>query len=261
MNKLVIMGCGAAPGVPSVAAGWGACNPNNPKNVRRRAGVYLEAAGAKLLIDTSPDIRTQLLDNSIRYIDAVLYTHSHADHLHGIDDLRDLNRLSGKPLNIYANAETAEVIRQRFPYLVVDKNCVHNPMFCPSMIINEITEEQAFFIKDLKIVPIALSGHPVHSTGYVFNDGEIVFIADCRSISEKGLAMIQKRPEILVLPLTTPAGPATHMGLDKLLEYVNIIKPYRTIINHMASECDYDAIDALTPANVVPAYDNMVIEI
>lgn len=255
------MGSGAAPGVPSIAGGWGACNPNNPKNIRRRAGTYLESVGSKVLIDTSPDIRMQLLDNAICRVDGVLYTHGHADHLHGIDDLRDLNRLSGQPLDIYANKETAEAIQERFPYLVVEKNQVNNPMFRPSMIINTIAEGQDFFIKNLKIMPIALNGHPVHSTGYIFNDGEIVYIADCRAISEEGLAMIQKRPKILVLPLTTLTGQGTHMGLDKLLEYVNIIKPHHTIINHMATECDYDAVNALTPPDVTPAYDNMVIDI
>ena len=261
MSKMIIMGSGAAPGVPSVAGGWGACNPDNPKNIRRRAGTYVEAAGVKLLIDTSPDIRTQLLDNDIRYVDGVLYTHGHADHLHGIDDLRDLNRLSGHPLDIYATKETAEIIRLRFPYLVVERNHANNPMFRPSMVVNEVHEEQPFFIKNLKIVPIALNGHPVHSNGYIINDGEIVYIADCKCISEEGLALIKKKPEILVLPLTTLSGQATHMGLDKLLEYVNIIKPHKTIINHMAIECDYETVAGLTPPEVVPAYDNMVVEI
>lgn len=261
MSKIIIMGCGAAPGVPSVAGGWGNCNPDNPQNIRRRAGTYIEANNAKILIDTSPDIRTQLLDNAIRYIDGVLYTHSHADHLHGIDDLRDLNRLSGHPLDIYATADTAAVIRQRFPYLVVEKNHINNPMFRPSMIINEIEDGKSFYIKNLKITPITLTGHPVHSTGYIFNDGEIVYIADCKGISETGLAQIKQRPQLLVLPLTTPEGQTTHMGLDKLLEYVNIIKPYKTIINHMAIECDYDAINALTPFDVMPAYDNMAVDV
>ncbi len=261
MTKMIIMGSGAAPGVPAIAGGWGACNPNNPKNIRRRTGIYIEAAGVRLLIDTSPDIRMQLLDNSIRYVDGVLYTHGHADHLHGIDDLRELNRLSEQSIDVYANQETVNIIRQRFSYLTVEKNHISDPRFWPSLIVNEVKEQEEFFIKNLQIIPIALTGHSVQSTGYIINNGEIVYIGDCQEISEEGLAMIKERPKLLVLPLTTINESGTHMGLDKLLEYVNIIKPRKTIINHMAIECDYTMVDELTPLDVAPAYDNMVVEI
>ena len=99
MYKVTILGSGAAPGVPAIAYGWGNCNPNNPKNVRTRTSVYIEHDQTKILIDTSPDLRMQMLANGIRELDAVLYTHPHADHLHGIDDLREINRLHRCSLN------------------------------------------------------------------------------------------------------------------------------------------------------------------
>ena len=126
MDKLVIMGSGAAPGVPAIANGWGDCNPNNPKNRRSRTGVYLEIRSTKILIDTSPDVRMHLLNNNIRFLDAVLYTHGHADHLHGIDDLRDLNRILLRPLDVYANSQTSDIIKQRFSYLVANKEHMNN---------------------------------------------------------------------------------------------------------------------------------------
>ena len=261
MNKLIILGSGAAPGVPAIANGWGACDPNNPKNIRRRTGTYIEIDGVKLLIDTSPDLRAQLLDNeNIRFLDGVLYTHSHADHLHGIDDLRDLNRLLLKPMEVYANQETANEIKARFPYLVADRNKMNNPIFKPSIILNIIEEGTEFFIKGLSIVPIELKDHPVHSTGYIINNGDIVYIADCKTISAEGLKLIPKNPRFLILPLTTIAPQPSHMGLEQVLKYVDTIKPQTTIINHMAVECDYDNINRLTPENVLPAYDNMVLE-
>lgn len=261
MTKLTILGSGAAPGVPSIAGGWGACNPENPKNRRRRSGAYLEIGEAKILIDTSPDLRCQFLDNQISYLDAVLYTHAHADHLHGIDDLRDLNRLYERPIDVYANQETCTTIKQRFPYLVADKEHPLNPVFMPSLIINMVNSGEPFFIKELKVTPIALAGHTAKSSGYVFNGGEIVYIADCKEIPDESLSFIKKRPELLIMPLTTIVPQPYHMGLDKLLEYVNIIQPRQTIINHMAIECDYDCVNAITPANVCPAYDNMIVEI
>lgn len=260
MNKIIIMGSGAAPGVPSIACGWGDCNPQNPKNVRRRTTVCLEFGNTRILIDTSPDLRWQLLDSGIRHLDGILYTHCHADHLHGIDDLRDLNRLSGKSINVYANSQTSGYIRSRFSYLVGNPDCPNNPIFRPSLLVNELEMEKAFFIQDVKITPISLEGHAVDSTGYIFNDGEVVYISDCKEIPQKGLDLIKKRPQFLIMPLTTILPQTFHMGLDRLLAYVDMIKPHKTIINHMAVECDYDNVNKLTPANVFPAFDNMTIE-
>lgn len=260
MSKLIIMGSGAAPGVPAIANGWGDCNPNNPKNCRSRTGVYLEIRSTKILIDTSPDIRIQLLNNNIRFLDAVLYTHGHADHLHGIDDLRDLNRILLRPLDVYANQQTSDAIYHRFPYLVADKEHMNNPIFFPSLDIHIIEEGKEFYVNDVKIVPISLEGHPVHSTGYIIDDGKLVYIADCKKISESGLKLITKQPEVLVMPLTTIIPQRSHMGLEQMLEYVKIINPRKTIINHMAVECDYDNVNKLTPDNVYPAYDNMTVE-
>ncbi|MBQ8870143.1 MAG: MBL fold metallo-hydrolase [Alphaproteobacteria bacterium] len=261
-NKLIILGSGAAPGVPSLASGWGSCNPKNPKNRRRRTGTYVEIAGVKFLIDTSADIHWQLMDNDIRYVDAVLYTHAHADHLHGIDDLRDLNRISKMPLDLYANIDTIQDIKTRFSYLVCDKEHPNNPLFKPSLILNPVEHGNPFYIKGVKIVPIDLFGHPVHSNGYIFND-ELVYIADCLQIGDESLRLIKTNPKLMVMPLTileTKWEKPYHMGLEKMLEYVNVVKPCKCILNHMATECDYDNVNNLTPENVFPAYDNMVIK-
>lgn len=260
MSKIVILGSGAAPGVPALANGWGNCDPNNPKNIRRRNCSYVEIGGAKLLIDTSPDLHNQLIDNHIRYLDAVLYTHSHADHLHGINDLRDLNRISGKPLDVYANADTKHVIETCFSYLVANKNHPNNPLYKPSLILHEAVQEKPFQIKNVEITPLLLTGHAVASIGYMFNGGDLVYIADCREIAPQSLALIRKRPKILVMPLTTRHQLVYHMGLETLLSYVEQIKPERAIISHMAVECDYAEIDRLTPSYVTPAFDNMTLE-
>ena len=223
MSKIVILGSGAAPGVPSLAVGWGACDPNNPKNRRRRTSTYVEIDGVTFLIDTSPDI-----------------------HWH-----------------IFASPETANDIKSRFPYLVCDKEHPNDPNYQPSLVLNEVEHSKPFYVNGVKIVPIKLEGHPLLSNGYVFNDGELVYIADCNEISQESLRLIEKNPKLMVMPLTVIKSnwiKPYHMGLEKLLEYVNIIRPCKTIINHMASECDYDNVNNLTPENVYPAYDNMVVE-
>jgi len=264
MGKIIFTGTGAAPGVPSLSRGWGNCNPNNEKNRRRRIGTYLEIGNQKFLIDTSPDLRAQLLENDIRYVDGVLYTHAHADHIHGIDDLRELNRIIKRPLNVYGTKHTMEQIRTRFSYLIADPLCTEDRcIYKASLAVSEIGFDESLYLGDVKIDVLELTGHLVPSNGYIFNDGEVVYVADCREISEVGLKKIKQKPKVLVLPLTTPnAGYAkiSHMGLDKVLEYVNVIKPERAILNHMAAECDYDEISRLTPSNVFVAFDNMVVE-
>jgi len=262
MTKVIMMGTGAAPGVPALAKGWGRCDPNNPKNRRRRIGTYIDFGTTKFLIDTSPDLRQQLLDNNIRFVDAVLYTHAHADHLHGIDDLRELNRISGKPIDVYALSETMKEIKERFSYLLKNE-CSDKGAFCASLTPHILDQTQDCYIGDVKIGVLELSGHMVPSNGYVFNDGEIVYIADCKQILKSALKKIKIPPKLLIMPLTVIKSHYDefyHMELDKLLEYVNLIKPKRTLINHMAIECDYEEVNSLTPDDVQPAFDNMVIE-
>ena len=118
-GKVVILGAGAAPGVPSLCMGWGHCNPNNPKNFRLRTSTYVEIDNVRILIDTCPNIREQLIANNIKVLDAVLYTHAHADHVHGIDDMREINRISGTSLNIYGGAKTISYIKHNFSYLII----------------------------------------------------------------------------------------------------------------------------------------------
>jgi len=258
-KKIIILGAGAAPGVPSLSMGWQDCNPDNPKNKRLRTSVYYEIDGSKILLDTSPDLRLQLIENNIRKLDGVLYTHVHADHLHGIDDLREINRISLNSLNIYGTSEVLNVIRQRFSYLIAEpdhpKDCIRQP----SLVANEVNHNEPFFIGKAKITPIKLLGHNAPTTGYVFNDGEIVHIADFRAIDNSGWAQIKRRPKMLVIPLTTPYAQRFHAGLDEVLACIEKINPEQAIINHMASECDYDAVDRQTPDNVTPAYDNMTV--
>lgn len=261
MTRVIILGSGAAPGVPSLCCGWGACNPSNPKNFRSRTAVYIEYPQAKILIDTSPDLRLQLIENEIKHLNGVLYTHAHADHLHGIDELREINRISRDNLDIYASPETLNYIKERFSYLLATPGVVNDCITKASLIPNSVEHNTPFYIKDVKITPIRLLGHNLPTTGYVFNDGEIVHIADFRAIEELGYEQIKRRPKLVIMPLTTPIGQRFHAGLDDVLKYIKRLNPKKAVLNHMASECDYDQINQQTPENIVPAYDNMTIEL
>ncbi len=260
MSKVVILGSGAAPGVPALANGFGDCDSHNPKNVRLRSGTYYEISGVKFLMDTSPDLRMQLLNNNIRCLDAVFYTHVHADHLHGIDDLREINRICAKPIDVFASPFNMGVIHQRFGYLLTDEQQVINPKYIAALSPHVFEYEKPFEFKGLKVTPTLLEGHNVEVSGYIFNDGEVVHIADFHHISDRSLSLIKKRPELLVMPLTTPKGSKFHAGLDDLIYYAKEMKAKRVIITHMAVECDYEKIKNSSPDNMEPAYDGMSLE-
>lgn len=260
MSKVVILGAGAAPGVPSLANGFGACNPKNEKNFRLRSGTYMEIGGVKFLIDTSPDLRLQLLHGGIRALDAVFYTHTHADHLHGIDDLREINRISGKAIDIFASTGNMEVICTRFPYLIAEDGEDIDPVYRAALRPNVFEYNKSFMFKGVEVTPIKLLGHNVECSGYIFNGGEVVHISDFREIPEESLKLIKRPCEVLIMPLTTPQGTRFHAGLETLLEYYEKINPKRMIINHMAVESDYDEVLKACPYGVEPAFDGMEIE-
>lgn len=260
MNRIIILGCGAAMGVPALGNGWGVCNPDNPKNARLRTCTYIEYRGIRLLIDTGPDLRTQLLAHNIRGLDGVLYTHCHADHLNGIDDLREINRISRRSLNFYACKKTYQAIKTRFDYLIASPKHTNNVMQRPSLVPNIIKANHPFYIKGVKITPIKIKNHCIETTGYVFDDGEYVHIPDFKSLAGSAFKSITRQPKIMILPLTTIRGERQHASLDEVMETVLRIKPQHAIINHMTNECDYDYINEITPDFVEAAYDNLIIE-
>lgn len=258
-GKVIILGAGAAPGVPSLCLGWGNCNPENPRNQRTRTSTYVEIGGVRFLIDTCPNIREQLIRHQIRGLDAVLYTHAHADHVHGIDDLREINRISRSNLNIYGGAKTLRYIKHNFSYLISKPDKVKNVVRVPSLVPNQVKGNHSFYVKGVKVTPIKLLQHCPECLGYVFNDGEYVHVADFKRIAESAFKTVIQRPKLVVMPLTTPFGQIQHAGLDEVMGYLGRFNPKQAVVNHMASECDYDEINAATPEFVLPAYDGMVV--
>ena len=264
MSKVIILGSGAAPGVPALANGFGDCDPNNEKNIRLRSGTYMEISGVKFLIDTSPDLRMQLILSKIRDLDAVFYTHTHADHLHGIDDLREINRITGRAIELFASPSNLEVIKTRFPYLIAEDVGKINPVYRAALHPNTFEYEKEFYYKNLKVLPIRLLGHNVECSGYIFNDGEVVHITDFREIPESAFKFIKRTPEVLIMPLTSPKGTRFHAGIDTLIEYAERINAKKTIITHMATESDYASVAELAAnsgvQNMEPAYDGYSVE-
>lgn len=260
MTKALFLGAGASPGVPSLSCGWGACNPENPKNMRRRTSTLYEVNGVRILIDTSPDLRAQLLDNGIKTVDAVCYTHAHSDHLFGIDELREINRITCRPLDIYAADVTMKEIGKRFSYLLLDKASDDFYMSRPGLLPHIVKPNHAFYVKGVKLMPLKLLGHNMPTFGYIIND-EIVHIADFKYLANSAVKQINKiKPRLMVMPLTVIERHRHHIGLEEALAYIEQFDAENFVLNHMASECDYDYVNAHTPENVQPAYDNLKME-
>jgi len=259
--KVTILGSGAAPGVPSIGHGWGACNPDNPKNIRSRTGTYLEFGETKLLIDTSPDIRAQMLNNKIGAVNGILYTHSHSDHVGGIDEMRELNRLTHKNVDIFCTQDTYNNINHRYGYLINHEQEARNVMLFPSLYPNIIENYNRFTINSVDITPVKMSGHSVETNGFVFNNGQIVYLADFKSVDEEVYEQIKVQPELLIIPCTNQFGATYHATLDEVKEVINKINPKQAIINHMAIENDYDFMNENTDNRTFAGYDNMTIEL
>ena len=262
MTKVVFLGSGAAPGVPAICGGWGNCNPNNPKNVRTRASTYYEVNGVKILIDTAPDLRQQMLSSQICDVDCVLYTHSHFDHMSGIDELREVNRRICKPIPVFASKHTISEISRRYGYMIIKDN---EPKFYLSkggLVTKKVKANHEFYSGGIKIMPLKLLGHNAPSYGYIIND-EIVHLGDFKSLSFSAIKRINevgKKLKLMVVPLTMPKPHKRHVGLEEAMNYVEMFDVERVVFNHMAIECDYDHIHDSTPDYVEPAYDGMSLE-
>ena len=261
MNKVIILGSGAAEGVPVISSGWGNCNPNNPKNRRSRAGVYIEIEDTKLLIDTSADLRNQLINNNIGEIDGVLYTHAHADHVMGIDDLRALTYHRQQGLNIYAALIHLNELRRRFGYVFADIPS-NETTLRPQLIANTLELGREFCVGNIKIMPLEFTGHPVPTTGYALNDGQIVLIPDYKIIPAQTLEYLQKIDvNVLIIPLTNLRTTKYHSGIETDITYIRRIAPKQVFFTHLGPECDYDEVMQITPENMAPAYDGLEIEL
>lgn len=257
--KITILGCGAASGVPSVSQGWGRCDPANPRNRRRRASILVEEAGKTVLVDTSPDLRDQLLDAGVRRLDAVLFTHAHADHIHGLDELREVNRAMGGPIPVYGAADTMKMLEYRFDYafLGIPEG---KPIFRPWLLPHVITPGEDIVIGPITVRGFAQDhGYSTSTMGYRFRD--FAYSTDLRELPPESKSVV-RGAKLWVVGALQEAPHPTHANLDQVLAWVRELTPARTVITHMSNDLDYDTLAAhRLPEGVVPGFDGMTVEV
>ena len=262
--KVTILGCGGSGGVPLAArepgGDWGACDPTNPKNRRRRVSIHVEAGhveegATSILVDTSPDLRLQLLDNGITRLDALLYTHAHGDHCHGIDDLRALAFSQGGPIDAYMDAKTRERLTRRFDYVFASSrkpNSLYPPMLSDRLV------DGPFQVGEVGVVPFQQTHGPDTTLGYRF--GPAAYSTDLSSLDEAAFAALAGVKLWIVDCLRFKPHP-THTHFDQTMEWIARVNPARAILTHMNHEVDYDELLSRCPPGVEPGYDGLVIEI
>lgn len=255
--KATVLGSGGSGGVPIAGLGWGACNRENPRNRRLRPSILVENGGTKVLVDTSPDLRQQLLDAEVNRLDAVLFTHAHADHLHGIDDLRGINRAMGRPLPAYATAEAWEGIRSRFAYVLEPLPEGTSVYYKPQLSENVIRPGESLSLGHVPVTAFDQDHGFSRTLGFRF--GPIAYTTDAVELPEEAFAALAGVQVWIVGVLTDKPHP-THAHVAKALEWIERVRPARAVLSHLGFDLDYDALGARLPAGVEPAYDGMVLE-
>ncbi len=255
--RVTILGCGGSNGVPTIGNRWGACDPANPKNRRRRPSVLVEQAGTTILIDTSPDLREQLIDARVERLDAVLYTHDHADHSHGLDDLREVNRLMLAPVQVYGLKETLDGLIQRFGYCFKPLNA-GDIYYRPELVANEISGTDSFNIYNIPVTPFFQDHGYMPTLGYRF--GSFAYSTDVLRLDEAAFAALEGITDWVVDCVRFEPHPV-HSHLKNTLAWIDRVKPRRAWLTHMNNTLDYDELTAMLPPGVLPAHDGLVIEL
>jgi phosphoribosyl 1,2-cyclic phosphate phosphodiesterase len=253
--RITILGCGASTGVPAIGPNWGDCDPSDPRNRRRRASLLVEVGGVAILFDMSPDLREQLIDARVRRLDAVVMTHAHADHLHGIDDMRQLNRLMNAAIPLWGDGGTLAEIGRRFGYALAPPS-EPGRYYKPTLEPREITGP--FAIRGVPLVPFTQDHGFSKTLG--FRIGPAAYSTDVTELDEAAFAALAG-VELWIVDCMRKAPHPTHSDLEKTLGWVGRLRPRRTILTHMDHTLDYRALSAELPAGVEPGRDGMVIEL
>jgi phosphoribosyl 1,2-cyclic phosphate phosphodiesterase len=260
---VTILGCGSSGGVPRPALGWGACDPNNPKNRRRRCSILLErkaAAGiTRVLIDTSPDLREQLIDAGVDHLDAVFLTHEHADQLHGIDDLRSVVLHMRRRIPVYMSQFASRDVLSRFGYCFTQPPGSGYPPILEHHYV-EAGEERTIEGKGgpLTLKPFLVEHGNIPALGY--RVGNAAYSPDMSDIPRQSLGALQDLDVWIIDALRYMPHP-THTSVDQALLWIEAMKPRRGVLTNMHTDLDYEDLRGKLPEGVVPAFDGMRIEV
>ena len=254
--KFIILGCGSSMGVPRPDGFFGNCDPKNKKNFRTRCSALISFNKKNILIDTSPDLRQQLLSSKVTSIDQVLYTHMHADQTHGINDLRVFYLKKQKKIPVYCDKQTAKYLYKNFSYCFIKKYdyppILKLKTLKKSLILGE--KKNKINIKSIKV-----KHGLIDSIAYIINN-KIAYISDANHFYDKDYKYFKNLKYLVIDCLRYKKHPS-HFNLEDVLKIVNFLKPKKTILTNLHSDLDYNQLLKLLPNNIVPGYDGLSIKI
>ncbi|HYK82015.1 MAG TPA: MBL fold metallo-hydrolase [Gemmatimonadales bacterium] len=255
--RLVFLGTGTSYGVPQIGCRCGTCTSADPRDRRTRSAALLEAAGRRLLVDTPPELRLQLVAAGVESLDAVLFTHAHADHVHGIDDLRAVSARQHRPLAVYGSADTLAEIARRFGY-IFDHTPPQPGTSKPDLVAHTLEAERLCEIAGLPVLPLALP----HGDRVVFGYriGPVAYLTDAKTVPDPVCARLTGL-EVLVLNALLPRPHPLHLSIPEAVEVAERIGARRTFLTHLTHDALHAELARRLPAGIAPAYDGLVIDL
>ena len=255
--KFIILGCGSSMGVPRPDGFFGNCDPHNKKNYRTRCSALLQTTDENVLIDTSPDLRYQLLKHNIKKIDKVYYSHMHGDQTHGINDLRSFFINRKKPINVYADKDTSKHLTHSFSYCFNN----HSSEYPATLKMNNLNDNMYSIDKDrkIKIKYVEVEHGNVKSNCFII-DKKLAYISDVSKIFEKDYNYF-KNLEYLIIDCLWYKYHPSHFNLEKSLEMINLFSPNNSILTNLHTDLDYNVLKKQLPKKILPAHDGLTIEL
>ena len=249
--KVTFLGTGTSHGIPRIACDCPVCRSTDPRNHRLRPSVLLSFADRNVVVDTSSDFRQQMLDHPIRTLDAILFTHKHADHVHGLDDVRVFSDIQG-PIDAYANPETSRILRSTFAYIFEAANRING---IPKLRLHEVVAPFQLF--GSTVIPVPL----LHGKDLIlgFRIGNFAYLTDCSAIPDESLDLLGGLHLLVIDGLRFRPHP-THFSIDESIEVAGILRPTLTYLTHLAHDVDHAIVSDMLPRDVFLAHDGLVLE-
>lgn len=256
--ELTVLGCGSSFGVPLSHNRWGNCDSSNPKNYRTRSSIFIEKSGKSILIDTSPDLRHQLIANKIENIDSVIFTHSHADHIHGINDLRAISLINDrKKIPVYGDKFTLSILNDSFSYLFKKSDIYGYNSILQEHIIND----NEFNLNGFNIKVIRQNHGSIDSYGFIFDD-KLAYNLDIKYFYDEKYLETIKGIDCWFIGCLRYEDHPSHAGYEEVINWTNRVNAKQTYLSHMTALIDYDTeYNKLSKNKVYPAYDGLKIRL
>jgi phosphoribosyl 1,2-cyclic phosphate phosphodiesterase len=257
--RLTFLGTGTSFGVPQIGCGCAVCRSPDPRDKRTRVGAYVETdGGTRILIDTPPELRLQLIANGIDRVDAVLFTHEHADHTHGVDDIRAITNLRSAPLTMYGPEQTLARLTERFPYIFDDEMRVLPGTSKPQGRAHVLHPGETIRIGDADVTPVAVPHGLV--TVFAYRIGDLAYVTDAKSIPPDALAVLRGARVLVINALFRTEHPS-HLSLPEAIRVAQEIGAERTYLTHLTHDNFHADLEAELPRGIQPAFDGLTVRL